>query len=273
MTIKNLISLLVLLSSIFLAGCNVSVGDSAKGQQDQGQGQGKSNRVNWESIPSEFNPRVVDTNFRTDNIAKIKMDFFGFKDDVEIVYSPSMPANSGTIRLFTVYKEQASWGSLGIYPRNNTLELSQSGSYQCSIQISNGQITKLKGGCYVKLQIILPVGVEIEVYNLNALISKRFIPVDTETFLKNFSDATWSEEKFKVIDEYLGSYAGMSKTPALSASQLGTVIEDFMHSKEKFEALRKLHSIVTDRINLAAMIDEEFSYFDREEARRIVGLQ
>ena len=122
------------------------------------------------------------------------------------------------------------------------------------------------------MQIFLPVGAEIEVYNVGALISRRFIPIDTETFLKNVDSATWSSEKFAAIEDFMNSYAGTTKTPKLLAKQLGLVIHDFMMSEEKFKALRRLHRAVMDRENLGSMIESEFNYFDRDQARQIVGL-
>ena len=67
------------------------------------------------------------------------------------------------------------------------------------------------------------------------------------------------------------SYAGLSKTPSLTSAQLGKVIEGF-NFDDKFNALQTLQSGVSDRAGLEGMIDDKFSYFDRDRARAIVGL-
>lgn len=251
--------------SLVLGGC----GKDSKKSTDAPANPG---RLQWESIPSEFNPRVQDEKFSTADIQRIKMDIFDFKRDVEVVYSPDIPKDSGVLRLFSVFKDSASFGGLDVKAEEKNLHLKRYGTYQCAIKVVNGQITELKGGCYVRLQVFLPPGAEIEVYNVGTLISKRFIPVDVKTFLENIDQARQTEEKFTVIEEFLNSYNGTSKQPTLLAAELGQVIHKFNFAQEKFRALRRLHALVTDRDNLKTMIESEFSYFDREEARRIVGL-
>ena len=74
------------------------------------------------------------------------------------------------------------------------------------------------------------------------------------------------------LNDFISSYNGMSKAPQLTSNQLGIVVDGFSWKEDQFEALRKLHTYVTDRENLRAMIDKEISSFDRDEARRICGL-
>lgn len=117
----------------------------------------------------------------------------------------------------------------------------------------------------------LPVGAEIEVYNLTHLITKRFIPIDNESFLDQLDDATWAEDIFTVIENFLASYSG-SKKPSLTTYELGKAFHEFRRSDNRFKTLRRLQSFVSDRHNLESMIADEFSHFDRIEARKIVGL-
>lgn len=231
------------------------------------------NRVNWSAVPSEFNPRVEDVEFRTNGFEKINVDAFGFKDDVEVVYSNEVQAGYGYLRLFKVWKEQASWGDLRPRPNGTTLDLKNYGSYQCSIRVTNGQIVDLKGGCYVRVQVFMPQGAEVEVYNVGQLITKRFIPISTRDFLEQLDDATWADDKFAVIENFLASYNWASdKLPSITANQLGIVVSEFSWKEEKFKALERLYRIVSDRENLGKMIEDRFSHFDREDARKIVGL-
>ncbi len=229
-------------------------------------------RIDWGSIPSTYNPRIDDIQIRTDGVEKINMDLFGFRDDVEVVYLTADQPNIGILRMFKVYKDSASWGDVQARPNGKNLDLKNYGSYSCSIQTENGQIKSLKGGCYIRLQVFLPVGSQIEVYNAGQLITKRFIPIDAATFLNDFDRATWAADKFVVIENYLASYSGMAKSPTLLAKEVGKVVSGFHQKADKIKALGRLHRAITDRENLAKMIDDEFTYFDREEARRTVGL-
>lgn len=262
---------LVSLVAVFLGACGGSPSDGADGNNPANKPQPK-NRVNWSTVSSDFNPHIDEIDFRTDGFSKINIDAFGFNDDVEVVYSHEITAGEGYVRIYKVWKEQASWGDLRPRPNGDTLDLKSYGTYQCSIRITNGQIVELKGGCYVRLQVFLPVSAEIEVYNVGKLITKRFFPMSNSDFLKQLDDATWASDKFAVIENYLWSYEGTNKKPSLTAYELGMVIGEFSWKKEKLKALSRLHSIVSDRENLENMIDENFSPFERGEARRIVGL-
>lgn len=261
---------------IFLTANLLSACGGNSGSPGNSDGPGKSqpaNRVNWSAVPSEFNPRQEDLNFLTNGIEKLTVDLFGFDDDVEIIYSAETLPNTGSLRIFKVWKKSASWGDLRPRPNGTTLDLKNYGSNACSIQIKNGQIAALEGGCFVRLQIFLPVGSEIEVYNVGQLISRRFIPIDAKAFLDQIDDASFADDKFAVIENYITSYNGMTKRPALTSEQMGTVVDEFMRGDDQLKALGRLHTFVTDRQNLGAMIEKEFGHFDKEEARKIVGLR
>lgn len=250
----------------------MSCGKSSTEATDEGVVGQKVNRVNWSNIPSAFNPQITEENFQTNNINRIYMDMFGFKGDVEVVYSSTLAQGQGYLKLYTVFKDSGSQGSFDASVNGQNLSLNRYGMYQCSIRTENGNIVALKGLCFVRLQIFLPVGSEIEVYNLKQLISRRFIPVETDEFLKNLRDAGSSNDKKTVISDYTSSYSGMSRAPQLTADQLGVVVEAFSFKEDKFEVLRKLNGYVVDRQNLASMIESKFSYFDREDAKRICQL-
>lgn len=269
--ILNKIILIGLFMSLVVVGC---AGDENSDGGDGGDNNNKPQNeryVNWESVPSEFNPSIDDIAFQTDGVEKINVDAFGFDQDVEVIYSSDMQANHGNLRIYKVFYEQASWGDLQPKVRGKNLNLINYGQYQCSIKVQNGQITSLEGGCYVRIQIFLPVGSELEVYNVDQLITKRFIPIDNEGFFDALDDASWDDEKFAVIDDYLASYTG-SKKPSLTTYELGKVIQKFLRGEDKLKALSRLHHVVSDRQNLSSMIEKEFNHFDRQEARKIVGL-
>ena len=259
---------ILLILAMTLCSCGGSSSDSPANSRPNEQ----KNRVNWEAIPSEFNPDIITENFQIGNSNRIEMDMFSFSDDVEVVYLDTLAAGQGSLKIYTVLKESGSRGSFSVTNSANSLKLNRNGSYSCSIQIKNGAITQLKGLCFIRLQVFLPKGSEIEVYNLKKLITRRYNAIDTETFLKCFADASFKDEKNAVIDDYLASYQVTGKTPQLTASQLGAVISGFMIKEDKFAALKKLHSYASDRQNLKAMIEKEFSFFDQDEAKRICGV-
>lgn len=259
---------------LFLIGCGDSGSNSPKDAGDQGNPNKPTPRyrVNWVQVPAKFNPEIKETSFELSGVQRIFVDAFGFDDDIEVVYSNEVPAGTGLLRLYTVWHEVVRWGYIETSLKDSTLQLKNYGEYACSIKIVNNQITELSGGCYVRLQILLPPPSEIEVYNVGQLITKRFIPMSTPEFLEAFDDATWAEDKFKVIDNFLGSYKNKSQKPELLSEDLGVVVGDFLHKEEKFRALRALHPFVVDRENLEEMIKRKFNFFDQDEARQIVGL-
>lgn len=95
--------------------------------------------------------------------------------------------------------------------------------------------------------------------------------MDNESFLNELDSVFRSEDKFNIIENYLASYTG-GRHPTLISKELGEVIHGFIRKEDKFKVLKRLHPIVSDRQNLKVMIDDEFNYFDREEAYQIVGV-
>lgn len=260
-----------LLAVVLLAGCDNGGGKSGGDNNANGTPNVK-NRIDWSSVPAEYNPSIEDTEFRISGYEKINVNIFGFDSDTEVVYSADLPADKGFLRIYRVWAKSASWGSVSERSNGTTLDLRGAGSYSCSISTSNRKIESLEGGCYVRLQVYLPAGAEIEVYNLNKLLTKRFFAIKTELMLEQVDKASFEDEKFAVIETYLASYRGLNKNPEMLSNQLGSVISEFPFSAGKFKALRLLHKAVVDRENLGKMIEEKFSYFDHAEARRIVGL-
>lgn len=259
----------VLLSLSLLLGCSGGSGEGKAGNPDQ---PAPKLRVNWNSIPSEFNPSVDELNFNGADFERIKLNIVGFDNDVEVVYSDSMTAGAVSVRVYKVWKKNASFGNISTKSSGKNLDIYNTGSYACSIKINNGNITELEGGCYIRLQILLPTNAQIEVYNVGKLITKRFIPIDNATFLKDFSNAIRTDDKFMVIEDFVKSYEASGKTPSITSDELGKVIKDFIRKEDKLTVLRRLHVFTSDRQNLSGMIDDVFSYFDRDEAKRVAGL-
>lgn len=270
MKLSNYFKVIAAILTFVLASC----GSSSSEDKNNGNGvsEKQKNSLNWESVPSDFNPQVFEENFKTNNINRIFVDMFGFNNDVEVVYSGTLAQGQGYLKIYSVFKESGSRGSFSSSISGQNLELNRYGTYQCSIKIENRNITQLKGFCFVKIEVYLPTGSEIEVYNLKKLISRRFIPIDSETFIKNFKNESFADGKKATIEDYISSYNGMNKLPQLTAVQLGIIVDGFSFKEDQFDVLRKLHTYVSDRHNLNAMIEKEISHFDRDEAKRICGL-
>jgi hypothetical protein len=252
--------------------------ESKGGNNDRPSGPNSKNKVNWDTVPSDYHPEVQENEFRTGGFKAIHVDAFSFKDDVEVLYGDKVPNGSVFVRAFTVWKETelwqptSNWRTLRARPNGSSLDLKSEGSYSCYTEVVNGDIQTLAGGCFVRLEIWLPQGAEIEVYNLGQLISKRFFPMETSTMMTQLEQSIDSDAKFSIIDTYLASYLELNKKPSITTQQLKPIIQSFSFDKDKHKALRLLHSFVTDRQNLSTLIDELFTYFEREEARRTVGL-
>lgn len=265
-------SFALLLFAIVMSSCTVKVGNGTDNDTGNGNPPQKALALNWESVPAEDNPSIDNIVLTTTGIQKIKMDMFSFSGDVVLTYSAAQPAGTATLKIFKVWKESASWGAFSSHQSGDSLELGSNGSYECSIRLKNGAIESLKGGCYVRLEVVLPVGSQIEVYNLGALISRRFTAMSNADLVKGVDSASFAKDKMAVIDAYLASYASVQKSPTLTAQELSQVLHQFPFKEDKFASLRKLHLFVADRQSLSAMIDQEFSYFDRTEAHQIAGI-
>lgn len=271
--IKKLLSVIFMLT---VFGCAKSSKDSdpAGGPSGGNGNRQKQNPVDLSSLPSEYNPSSFEEKFSLQNINQIYFDMFGFKNDVEIVYSNSLSESEGFVKIYTAEydSEQSSVGSLSTERKNNKRFLSRSGMYACSINIENRKITKLKGLCFLRMEIHIPAGSQIEVYNVQELLTKRYFAVDNATLLMNYKKASYTDDKKAVIEDFLNSYEETNQTPVLYTYELASLLEGFSFATDKFETLEKLQSYISDRNKLSAMIDEEFNYFDREKARKICEL-
>lgn len=254
----------------FMTGCSSSSNDSK--EKAAGGGQPGNNSIAWESISSEFNPRIEESYFKVDRIEKVEMDLFGFSDDVRVSYSDKIAADEGQLKIYTVFKRSASFGNLNTARNGKKVSLTKQGEYKCSIQIKNGQIQDLDGGCFIRIELVLPVNAEVEVYNLRSLLTKRFILVDNVTFLKNLNDVNRDDDKLAVVEDYLDSYKALKKTPSLAVAELKAVLESLLRGENQLTVLRKLNSYVAERDQLRTIIEQVFSYFDREEAYKICGV-
>lgn len=260
-------------AAIFLASC--SHDDSSTSNFD-GQGTPPVNRVEWSKIAPDFDPQIDTQKFTTDGAERIDLDLFGFKDDVSVRFTPDLTDGNGILKIYTVFKydpdfSSASFGSLSKQSGDKTFKLSKNGTYMCSIQITNGQIAKLKGGCIVRVEVQLPKAAQIEVYNQDVLLTKRFFPMANSKFIESLEKSSLDDDRLQVIQGFLSSYSGVSKTPSITSEEMGKILKAFSFPENKFKALQSLHSFVSDQPNLGKVVDDQFSYFDRARAHQIIG--
>lgn len=250
------------------------VGCAARSSDDTVRPQANPNRIDWASIPSEYNPHIQEVNLNIANAEKITLNVMGFVDDVEIQYVSNMAANSGKLLIYKVMKDGGFSDSTTVdRSTGKTVDIQTTGSYSCSIKKTNGRISYLKGGCYLRLSLILPMNVQVEVYNVNQLISPRYYAMSYDDLLKRVDRASFADQKLKEIDSYLASHQEVGKRPYMSSLEFKKIIHQFTFTSDKMKAFTRLQSAVYDREYLRALIDDEFTFSsDREEARRIAGV-
>lgn len=256
-----------------LAGCNVKVAEVK--DPDGGGGnpsKPKEGRLNWSSISPNHHPNIDDINFNIKDIERLDVDIYQFEKDVEVVYSNALSKDTGQVRVYSVWNGDSILANYTQRTIDKNHQIGTSGRYQCQIETENAAIKKLKGMCIVRVQILLPEGSKVEVYNNDDRLTNRFLAVDNETFLKNIDLAMTDDEKLTVIEDYLASYTVTRKAASMTSEQLEKVLGEFAFDDKKQVVLEKMHSLVSDRENLGAVIDREFSYFEREQACATAGL-
>lgn len=273
---KALFTCLIMSMVLSVIACDLkfTVGKDKSDDKKDNVGGQKPNRVNWESIPEKYNPTIDEDEFDYNPIETkyIDLNQSGFTDDVEVVYSSALSPGRAKLKIYEVWYDSAQWPALYLRQSRETFEIKSSGTYSCSIEIKNNQISSLKGGCYLRIQLVLPEGAQIEVSNVGELISKRFFAMSNEKFLERMARASFDSDRHAVIQEFLTSYTELGKAPQLTSAELGSALHRFAFGEEKLNALGSLHAYVSDRQNLGAMIDREFTHFDRQKARAIVGI-
>ncbi len=262
----KLLNLVVLLLSLFVfTACSDS-------DDNSGNAAAQANWVNWDTVPAHFNPQIDQRNIVLGAAQRMRLNLFSFDDDVRVIYSSEQLVGRATLKIYKVYDQSASWGSLSTDQKNNAIEINNYGSYACSITVKNGAITMLEGGCYVRVEVVLAVGAEVEVYNQDTLLTQRFIPMLNSEFIQAMNNQSWIEGKIKVIDEYLYSYQVTKKTPYLVAVELEELLKDAAFTDDKFALLGRLHQLVMDRESLRPVIQNVFNTFDQAKAYQMVGI-
>ncbi len=173
MFIRTAMSLLVV--GMSLSACTITAGKDAgsgaapnsppQSPAEQAARDNKSgpDMVAWANVPSDFNPDIKTSTFSVVGIQKIELSIFS-SGNVQVNYLPNLDPAAATIKSFTVHKNSGSFGSIELNPKGSVLEVESIGEYACSIETSNGAITKLDGLCVVHTEINLPDTAQVEVY-------------------------------------------------------------------------------------------------------------
>jgi hypothetical protein len=262
--------ILSVLSVLIFVGCGGSGGSSGEGDNPR---KPVNEYVNWEAVPSQYSKEIEMVGFAS-NIPEIfETNIFGFQKDVRLIYVSDLPADSARVKIYWVWKGSVGFGTSNPRVSGNRLKLSKTGFYSCSISVENRVVKSVEGGCIVRVEIELPKDQKTEVYNAGERISKLFFPMTVENFLELLDDATWADEKKDIVNSFKHSYVQTGHTLKLSCAELRIAIGEFIRGDDKLWLLRNLHNFISDRENLERMIDDEFYGFDREDAKKIVGIK
>ncbi|MCX6124812.1 MAG: DUF4476 domain-containing protein [Proteobacteria bacterium] len=267
------------------AACSVQVGkkDNADGGDapdgrpsngsNQNESQPKEDYVDWPAVSRDNNPEIETTDLNLSGVVRINADLYGFTKDVNLEYRDDLPAQKGQVLSYSVMSGSTPvWSKVSVSLTDGFLKVTRKGDYRCAISVENKSIKSLDGQCYVRIDIRLPKNAQIEVENVGQLLSKRFLPVTADSLVEAVKKAVVKEDKLAVIADFLESYKVTEVKPSLTVVQFKKVLSEFAFKDDKFEVLRKLHATVADRTALSMMIDQEFTYFDRAEAKAIAGL-
>lgn len=169
--LKVLVMLLTL--SVFVS-CKAPSSIDASGEITDSANSQISHRVNWAAVSPTHNPETEEFDFDTTGSRKISINLYGFKSDVEAVYSNKIQAETVKLKLFKVRNQASSLNNVEAISNGQELKVGGRGNYDCAIQLKGGMITFLRGDCLVRLQVFLPMGSTLEVYNQKAIITRKF---------------------------------------------------------------------------------------------------
>jgi len=232
-----------------------------------------NDQLDFGKIPKEFNPESEVFAVAELRANKIKVRLPAAHDGLVLKYVDQMKKDAIVFRQYRVWKDSASFLSIGPKIEGVTLEIAGTGTYTCSMRVQNNQLTELNGGCYVRYELELAKGAELEVYYGDKLLTKRFVPISVEEFLSALKKEGFGKNGLTIIDEFVSSYVNVSKVPALLCFELEEVLEVFdLSTENKLEALKRLHQYVSNKADLGKTLDGAFPFSSqREKARQITG--
>lgn len=231
----------------------------------------QTNTILWENVPAEFHPEVSQNDVNIVDIQRIHLNIPGAMDKVEVIYSSTLPADTGVIKIYSINGDAKTTPSVRRGRVGNIIQMSDA-TNTCELKAENGQITDLKGYCYARIEIILRENTPVEVYSGLRILTAHYFAKPLSELLNRLAAVHTDSERVEQVADFAASYQETGTRAQLRTSDLTTILRKFESVPPKMQTLRLLHIYISDRKQLESMIENEFEYFDRAEARKIVGL-
>ncbi|UYL07804.1 DUF4476 domain-containing protein [Bdellovibrio sp. SKB1291214] len=230
-----------------------------------------SNTILWENVSADYNPQVSQNDMDVKDVQKIIVNVPSAADKVNVIYSATLPADTAIIKVYTISKDSLTSSGLRRGRVNNIIEMSDR-TQSCNLKAAEGRIKYLKGYCYARIDVHLREGAAIEVYSGSRIITNHFQTISLVELMSRMHESQDDTSRLQNVADFAASYSETSQRASIYTSDLTAILRQFQATAPKLQTLRLLHIYVTDRDQLENMIETEFEYFDRAEARRIVGL-
>jgi hypothetical protein len=230
-----------------------------------------SNTILWENVSADYNPQVSQNDMDVKDVEKIVVNVPSAADKVNVIYSATLPADTSVIKVYTISKDSVTSSGLRRGRLNNTIEMSDR-TQSCNLKAEEGRIKYLKGYCYARIDVYLREGSQVEVYSGSKIITDHFHTISLVELMNRMQESSDDAARLENVADFASSYTETSQRAQIYTSDLTAILRKFQATAPKMQVLRLLHTYVTDRNQLENMIETEFEYFDRAEARKIVGL-
>lgn len=230
-----------------------------------------TNTILWENVGSEFNPQSSLNDIDIKDVEKILVNVPSAADKVLVKYSPTLPANTAIVKIFTISKDSLTSSNFRRGRRGNTIEMSDP-SQPCKLTAESGHIKDLKGYCYARIEIHLRENAPVEVYSGSKILTDHYYPMSLSDLMKRLDECQEDSERLAQVADFSSSYSETGLRVPLYTTDIVPILRKFQTASPKLQTLRFVQIYIVDRDHLEKMIEDEFEYFDRAEARRIVGL-
>lgn len=195
-------------------------------------------------------------------------------DDFQIQYN--LKKEESPYVILSTVSESGSMDTFEIsYDESGSVYFSRVGGsqYSCSITRVDGEVTDLTGFCYTRIIVNLPKKDKTIIYHQGKLKTKRSFSMSRDEFKTTYSNEYFDEARLKVINNFLGFNKKFGASFDFKADDLDIVLQLMTYQDFDMRALKKLHGLVIERGELKAVIDKNFSIFDREQAYKICKIE
>ncbi len=231
----------------------------------------ETNTILWENVGREFNPQVSQNDMDITDVEKILLNVPSAADKINVHYSATIPADSAIVKIFTISKDSVTPSNFRRGRLNNTIEMFDL-SQPCKLKADDGYIRDLQGYCYARIEIHLRENAPVEVYSGSRILTGHYYPIALTDLMKRLQACTDDSQRLASVADYAASYQETHQRAKIYTTDVAAILRKFQTSPPKMQVLRLIQVYIFDRNQLNKMIEEEFEYFDRAEARKIVGL-